>query len=117
LHIILEFKSVTTIEDNLFFASGLTSITIPEGVTIIENSSFYHCDKLTSMEIPGSVTSIVKKALYGLGELSDMTFNGTVEQGSAIVKNLYSSVVLKMKCTNGTVEIQIKHPSSIGISF
>ena len=38
--------------------SGLTSVTIPKGVTRIENSAFRDCASLTSATIPRSVTSI-----------------------------------------------------------
>ena len=38
--------------------SGLTSLTIPSGVTSIGNYAFYGCSGLTSLTIPSSVTSI-----------------------------------------------------------
>ena len=51
--------SVTSIGDNAFsWCSGLTSITIPEGVTYIGENAFSFCSDLTSITIPNSVTSI-----------------------------------------------------------
>ena len=47
--------------------SGLTSVTIPEGVTSIEEDAFRNCSGLTSISIPESVTNIGKCAFYGAG--------------------------------------------------
>ena len=44
--------------------TGLTSITIPDGVTSIDNNLFYGCTGLTSITIPDSVTSIGCDAYY-----------------------------------------------------
>ena len=51
--------SVTSIEDRAFYnCSGLTSITIGEGVTYIGEHAFLGCSGLTSVTIPDSVISI-----------------------------------------------------------
>lgn len=42
-----------------------TSVTIPNSVTSIDNSSFYNCSSLTSVTIPNSVTSIGDDAFRG----------------------------------------------------
>ena len=52
--------------------SGLTSITIPEGVTSIGESAFYYCTGLTSVTIPNSVTCIVDGAFIGCSGLTDV---------------------------------------------
>ncbi|MDE7445995.1 MAG: leucine-rich repeat domain-containing protein [Lachnospiraceae bacterium] len=49
---------ITEIGEFSFARSGLTSVTIPEGVTKIEYGAFYHCDSLTEVFIPDSVTEI-----------------------------------------------------------
>ena len=55
--------SVTSIGDNAFYGcSGLTSITIPNGVTSIGYWAFSGCTSLTSVTIPNSVTYIGYKA-------------------------------------------------------
>ena len=47
--------SVKTITKSTFFSSGLTGISIAEGVEKIEKHAFYFCSKLTSVSIPNSV--------------------------------------------------------------
>lgn len=51
--------TVTAIGDHAFYeCTGLTSITIPEGVTSIGESAFYACSGLTSVSLPESLESI-----------------------------------------------------------
>ena len=50
--------SVTSIGNDAFSCSGLTSVVIPEGVTSIGESAFINCPYMTSATIPTSVTSI-----------------------------------------------------------
>ena len=56
-------NSVTIIEEGAFYWSGLTSITIPNSVTNIGNEAFVACFGLTSITIPNSVTSIGTRVL------------------------------------------------------
>lgn len=46
------------IKEFTFARSGLTSVTIPEGVTKIGYAAFYHCDDLAEVTIPSTVTEI-----------------------------------------------------------
>ena len=43
----------------------ITSVIIPDGLTVIGNSVFRGCDNLTSVLIPNSVTSIINSAFNG----------------------------------------------------
>ena len=52
--------------------SGLTSLTIPSGVTSIGNYAFYGCSGLTSLIIPSGVTSIGKWAFRGCSGLTSI---------------------------------------------
>ena len=64
---------VTDIEDFTFFCcSGLTSITISNSVTCIGDSAFAGCSSLTSVTIPNSVTCIMDSAFNGCSSLISM---------------------------------------------
>ena len=52
--------------------SGLTSLTLPSGVTSIDEGAFSGCRGLTSLTIPSSVTSIGEYAFYGCSGLTSV---------------------------------------------
>lgn len=61
--------SLRTIGWNSFYGSGLTSLTIPAGVTAIEKEAFLNCSSLTSLTISEGVTGVKEGAFsecYGL---------------------------------------------------
>lgn len=60
-------EHLTAIEWGCFSGSGLESIAIPEGVTMIESYAFSQCASLTQVDIPDTVKTI-----------GDLAFRGTV---------------------------------------
>lgn len=57
--------SLTIIRNATFYGcSSLTSIVLPNGITSIESYAFYDCSGMTSVVIPRSVTSIGGAAFY-----------------------------------------------------
>lgn len=58
--------------------SSLTSITIPNSVTIIGNRAFEDCSGLTSVTIGNSVTSIGERAFYNCSKLTSITLPNSV---------------------------------------
>ena len=67
-------SGVTSIGDWAFAGcSGLTSLTIPSGVTSIGNYAFKGCSGFTSLTIPSGVTSIGGYAFYGCSGLTSLT--------------------------------------------
>ena len=62
-----------------FKISGLTSITIPAGVTSIGSNTFYSSQKLTSVEILGEITSIGDHAFNDCVNLKTVNIPDSVE--------------------------------------
>ena len=58
--------------------SGLTSVTIPDGVVDIGPSAFSGCSGLTSVTIPNSVMYIGVRAFYGCSGLTNVTIPNSV---------------------------------------
>ena len=66
-------SGVTSIDDWVFYGcSGLTSLTIPSSVTSIGGYAFEGCSGLTSLTIPSGVTSIGKCAFEGCSGLTSI---------------------------------------------
>ena len=66
-------EGVTRIEDGVFSGCGLRSITIPKGVTSIGRYAFQECSSLTSITIPEGVTIIGAEAFRGCSSLKSIT--------------------------------------------
>ena len=81
-------KSVVVTGGNIlkgafYNCSGLTSITIPDGITSIGMDAFRNCSALTSINIPDSVTSIGSYAFSGCKGLTNPVIgNNTTSIGN-----------------------------------
>ena len=65
---------ITLIGEKAFLrCTGLTNITIPEGVTFIGMSAFIYCRNLTSITIPAGVTTISSFTFEGCTSLTNLT--------------------------------------------
>ncbi|GHT67054.1 hypothetical protein FACS189452_04060 [Bacteroidia bacterium] len=65
-------NTVTTINDAFSYCSGLASITIPNSVKSISNFTFQNCSELTSVTIGNGVTTIGSYAFNGCSKLTDI---------------------------------------------
>jgi hypothetical protein len=72
-------NSVTEIGDSTFFKStSLTSVTIPNSVTLIGDWAFQQCYSLASVTIPNSVTKIGQSAFLNCSSLTSVTIPNSV---------------------------------------
>ena len=75
---------ITEIGDEAFtYCSGLTSLTLPDGITEIGSSAFRDCSGLTSLTLPAGITSIGSRAFYWCSGLTSLTLpDGITSIGS-----------------------------------
>ena len=76
--------------------SGLTSLTLPAGITEIGDRAFYGCSGLTSLTLPDGITKIGDRTFYGCSGLT------SVYVYAEKVPKIYSDVFLGVdakKCT------------------
>lgn len=69
---------VTSIGDDAFYGSGVTSITIPNSVTNIGGNAFQSCANLTGVALPNSVTSIGGDAFSSCANLASIAIPDSV---------------------------------------
>ena len=72
------FTSLTGTSDSFKGCTNLTSITLPNSVTIISSNAFEGCRSLTSITIPNSVVTIDVEAFYGCRSLTSITIPNSV---------------------------------------
>ena len=96
--------SVTSISHAFYDCTGLTSITIPDGVTNIGINAFYNCTGLTSITIPDGVTNIgwgafsnckgLKSIIIpdGVTEIEQSMFQGCQNLTNVIIPDSVTSI-------------------------
>ena len=74
---------ITKIGDNAFQGcSGLTSLTLPDGITEIGDGAFYDCSGLTSLTLSDGITWIGSEAFWECSGLTSLTLpDGITEIG------------------------------------
>lgn len=71
--------SVTTIDHYAFNYAGITEVTIPSGVTRIEEQTFAYCRKLRKATLPDGITYIGNSAFSECQALEDVNIPANIE--------------------------------------
>lgn len=71
-------KPVTTIGTDAFLGLNITSVTIPDSVTVIRSRAFSDCRNLTNINIPSSITFIGNYAFSNCESLTSITIPSSV---------------------------------------
>ena len=72
--------SLNTIPNRVFLGSSISSISIPNSVSIIEEGAFLQCANLKSVIIPNSVVTIETDAFWDCNALQSVTIPGSVKK-------------------------------------
>lgn len=89
---------MTSIGEQAFHnCTGLTSMSITNGVTQIGGNSFAYCENLVSIGIPKSVTSIGAGAFNQCSSLTSVYYGGTKEEWNAIDITCLATIAWKMQ--------------------
>ena len=90
---------VTTIEESTFeYCTSLTGITIGGNVTSIGGRAFYNCSSLTNVNIPDSVTSIGWCAFEDCGSLTSVNIpDGVTSIGESAFRSCTSLKTINYK--------------------
>ena len=95
--------SVTSIGEDAFYKSGITSVTIPNSVTSISENAFLDCHQLEFVTIGNSVKSIGESAFDDCSGLTSVTIPNSVttigEFAFAYCSGLTSVIFNAEKCT------------------
>ena len=72
---------ITSIGRSAFVGcSGLTSLTLPAGITSIDSYAFYSCSGLMSLTLPTGITSIGEYAFEGCSGLTSLTLPASITE-------------------------------------
>lgn len=83
--------TVRSIGTTAFADTSIQDIVIPEGVTYIEDYTFFNCHSLRSITIPRNVLAIGPWAFSGCSKLCDVYYEGTEAEWDQIAIGAYNS--------------------------
>ena len=72
-------ESVIRIDSSAFYFSGLSTITLPNKLSVISNNVFEGCERLTSIIVPPSVTEIDSEAFFDCKSLKLITLHENIK--------------------------------------
>ena len=97
-------------------SKDVTEISIPDGVTKIDEEAFKDCTSLTSVTIPASMTEIYYNAFEGCTSLKEVRYGGTQAQWCFML-NGFKSVPenVSVRCSDGNAQPISKDVTEISI--
>lgn len=93
----------TDIIERMFFACGLTELTIPEGYTTIYTCAFEQAN-IKTLGLPSTISLLKTNAFFG-SSVTTINYNGTIAEWNAITKetNWNYGKSFTIHCTDGDV--------------
>ena len=79
--------NIAVYKQNMFEQSGLTTFTVPEGVTNLDAYVFEQCESLTTVNLPVSLVKIGGSCFSGCTALATINYAGTTAQWASVTKN------------------------------
>lgn len=90
---------VVAIGCDAFRESGVTVLTIPEGVTRVQTRAFYGCESLISVDLPDSIVSLEDEAFRYCTSLADVDMNGAAHIGFEAFRDCRSFINITISDT------------------
>ena len=82
----------------------VSELTLPQGITMVNNFAFVRCKSLTKLIVDADVPSIDRHAFYNCTSLTDVQFNGNVTRiDSSAFQNCSKLATLKLPATLDTI--------------
>ena len=79
--------NIAVYKQNMFEQSGLTTFTVPEGVTNLDAYVFEQRESLTTVNLPVSLVKIGGSCFSGCTALTTINYAGTTAQWASVTKN------------------------------
>lgn len=98
-------NTVVSVQGTFSYCSNLTSVTIPNTVTIIGHGTFNSCSKIETITIPSSVKKIMSMVFYSCTSLATINYDGTIEEWQTMEREdgwYYNILATEVNCSNGT---------------
>ena len=96
-------EGLTKIGIGMFCSTGVTTITLPSTITVIEESAFSSCSSLTKITPLDNVTTIGNSAFNGCSNLTNFKIGSSIESiGISALFNVKDTYINKEE---GTVEV------------
>lgn len=105
---------LTSIGESAFWNTGLSTVSIPSGVTTISTAAFSGCQNLYRVEIPEGVTAIKNSAFYNCKALQSVVIPASVQEIGS--QAFWECTALKMIRFMGSLP-QISKDSNANGSF